>query len=222
MSEIINNSYELLPLLINAEYFEVEFTKKDGESRTMICEFKSTRHIKSGIMTVLDIEIDKYRSINFDTIDKLIVDNTIYNRLNKSFVVIGKKATYLIEKIEEILDNVVIILYSLDRKVIESIYEVITGLDSNQKEAVNSVFSYFEVEDCFSYQILLDVISDKLEFISSVSLKEITKNKLYRINIPLDYIDISYNEDYKPNIQEVSAFYFESDNGVLQIQYEEL
>jgi len=221
MSKIINNSYELLPILIKAEDFEVEFIKKNGEVRTMICEFESTRHIKSGIIVVRDIEISEYRSINLDTINKLVVNNSIYNKLYKKFVVIGKTTTYLIDKIEEILNEYIVILHSLDRKTLEVIYEELFDIDNNQKNAVNTLFAYFEIEDFFSYQILLDVISDKLEFISNISLEEIATNELYRINISVNHFDI-YNEEYKPTLQEVSAFYFESDYGVLQIKHEEL
>ena len=123
---------------------------------------------------------------------------------------------------EEILHETIMILYSLDRKIIECIYEEIIQLEKSQLVAINALFSYFETEESFSYQTLLDVISDKLEFIPDMTLEEVAQSECYVISIPSNHLNISYYKDYKPTAQELSVYYFESNFGVLQIEHEEL
>lgn len=74
----INSWYELLPVLIKAKRFEVLFVKKDFTERKMNCEFESTNHIDKGILTVWDLEISGYRSINLETLKRVVIKDTIF------------------------------------------------------------------------------------------------------------------------------------------------
>jgi hypothetical protein len=63
---------------IGNKIFSVEFVKKDGTLREMVCRFGVTKHLKGGEMNhdpqelghliVFDMQKEAYRTINFNTI----------------------------------------------------------------------------------------------------------------------------------------------------------
>jgi hypothetical protein len=63
---------------IGNKIFSVEFIKKDGTLREMVCRFGVTKHLKGGEMNhdpqelghliVFDMQKEAYRTINFNTI----------------------------------------------------------------------------------------------------------------------------------------------------------
>lgn len=76
--KVVKTWYELLPELINSIKFEATFIKKNKEERNIVCEFEATRYLNNEILTVYDLEKCDYRSINMNTLSKVIVDNTAY------------------------------------------------------------------------------------------------------------------------------------------------
>ena len=76
--KVVKSWYELLPLMIKEKRFEVLFVKKDLQERKMKCEFEATNHIDKGILTVWDLEIGDYRSINLETLKRVVIKDTIF------------------------------------------------------------------------------------------------------------------------------------------------
>lgn len=76
--KVVKTWYELLPELINSIKFEATFIKKNKEERNMLCKFEATRYLNNEILTVYDLVKCDYRSINMNTLSKVIIDNTAY------------------------------------------------------------------------------------------------------------------------------------------------
>lgn len=77
-NKTLKSWYELLPQIINSEKFDATFIKKNGEERNIVCEFEATHHIDKNVLTVYDLAKCDYRSINMDTLSKVVIDNTVY------------------------------------------------------------------------------------------------------------------------------------------------
>ena len=78
--ELINSS--------KGKIFSVSFTKKNGETREMICRKGVKKHLKGGelmfdpnekgLAVVFDMKKNAYRMININTLQKLIINKIIY------------------------------------------------------------------------------------------------------------------------------------------------
>lgn len=74
-------NYDVIRSMIMAtkgKTFTVEFTKKNGEARTMNCRIGVTKHLRGGesttahkpnLITVYDMKTGGYRCINLDTLN---------------------------------------------------------------------------------------------------------------------------------------------------------
>lgn len=66
----------------------MDFVKKNGEKRTMNCRLGVTKHLRGGnsttahydnLLTVYDLKINSYRTVNIETLERLTVDNETIN-----------------------------------------------------------------------------------------------------------------------------------------------
>jgi hypothetical protein len=74
---------------IGNKIFSVEFIKKDGTLREMVCRFGVTKHLKGGEMNhdpqelghliVFDMQKEAYRTINFNTIQCIKFEGKQYS-----------------------------------------------------------------------------------------------------------------------------------------------
>ena len=79
--ELINSS--------KGKIFSVTFTKKNGETREMICRKGVKKHLKGGelmfdpnekgLAVVFDMKKNAYRMININTLEKITVDKATYS-----------------------------------------------------------------------------------------------------------------------------------------------
>ena len=79
--ELINSS--------KGKIFSVTFTKKNGETREMICRKGVKKHLKGGelmfdpnekgLAVVFDMKKNAYRMININTLEKFVVDKATYS-----------------------------------------------------------------------------------------------------------------------------------------------
>jgi hypothetical protein len=70
--------------LVGNKFFTVDFIKKDGSLRVMNCRMGVTKALKGGektyndddfnYLTVFDVKVNAYRTINLDTIQRLKVN----------------------------------------------------------------------------------------------------------------------------------------------------
>ena len=69
---------------VGDKFFTVDFVKKNGEKRTMNCRLGVTKHLRGGssttahydnLLTVYDLKIHSYRTVNIETLERLTVDN---------------------------------------------------------------------------------------------------------------------------------------------------
>lgn len=75
--------------LVKNKIFSVEFTKKDGTLRKMVCRLGVKRHLKGGelkyspedfnYLTVFDLQSEEYRTINVNTLKSLTCDGVRYD-----------------------------------------------------------------------------------------------------------------------------------------------
>ena len=69
----------LIRKFVGSTFFSVEFTKKNGEKRKMLCRLDVKKHLKGGaklydkdnLMTVFDVLKREYRTINLSTVNSL-------------------------------------------------------------------------------------------------------------------------------------------------------
>ena len=76
-------------LASNGKFFGVTFTKKNGETREMICRKGVKKHLKGGelmfdpnekgLAVVFDMKKNAYRMININTLEKIVVDKATYS-----------------------------------------------------------------------------------------------------------------------------------------------
>ena len=79
--ELINSS--------KGKIFAVTFTKKNGETREMICRKGVKKHLnggelmfdpnEKGLAVVFDMKKNAYRMININTLEKIVVDKATYS-----------------------------------------------------------------------------------------------------------------------------------------------
>ena len=86
LNTIARESAKLLILATSGKIFSVQFIKKDGTQRDMVCRLNVQKHLKGGKSTTAHVpnlitvfEMDgsdepKYRCINADTLTSLKVD----------------------------------------------------------------------------------------------------------------------------------------------------
>ncbi len=69
---------------VGDKFFTVDFVKKNGEKRTMNCRLGVTKHLRGGnsttahydnLLTVYDMKIHGYRTVNIETLQRITVDN---------------------------------------------------------------------------------------------------------------------------------------------------
>lgn len=212
--------YELIPTLIQATSFEVVFVKKNGKERTMKCLFESTRYIEQGIMTVFDLVKEQYRSINFKTLSKIIINDFVYQiTLKGKFLLVGNRKNALFDEITEIIDRDISVLYSWNYDDLVDVYDELEQITiPYDLEAVRALFEYAYEVGYIGFTMITDVIQGNLEFIPSSTIEEVTSSQLFSICIATpDYINDIYI-DYQFSSDEVAEYYFEASNGVLQVK----
>lgn len=72
-------SQDLVKKLVGNTIFSVQFTKKDGTNRKMLCRLGVKKHLKGGLkkydlnhlLTVFDVLKGEYRTINLLTVSNL-------------------------------------------------------------------------------------------------------------------------------------------------------
>jgi hypothetical protein len=74
--------------LVGNKIFAVEFIKKDGSLRKMVCRLGVKKHLKGGelkyspedfnYLTVFDLQSEEYRTINVNTLRSLTFDGINY------------------------------------------------------------------------------------------------------------------------------------------------
>jgi hypothetical protein len=72
----------------NGAFFSVDFVKKDGTKRTMVCRLGVTKHLtggelkfdpsECGLMVVFDTTAQDYRMVNLNTMKKLKINGSSY------------------------------------------------------------------------------------------------------------------------------------------------
>lgn len=220
MEKILLSRYELIPTLIEATSFEVEFIKKNGKERTMKCLFESTRYIEQGVMTVFDLVKQQYRSINFKTLSRIIVDDMVYQiTLKGKFMLTGNRKEALLEKIQEIIGNDISVLDDWSYDDLLDVYDELEQLSTPYDlEAVQALFEYFYEVGSIDFKTLTDVIQGNLEFVPAVTMEQMAEMELFSISMPTpDYINTSYI-DYRFSVEDLQNYYFEASNGVLHVQ----
>lgn len=70
------------------EFFSVQFIKKDGTVRDMVCRLGVTKYLKGGelafdpeekgLMVVYEMNVEGYRMININSLRQLKIDGQIY------------------------------------------------------------------------------------------------------------------------------------------------
>lgn len=74
--------------LVGNKIFSVEFTKKDGSLRKMVCRLGVKKHLKGGelgydaealnYLTVFDLQSEEYRTINVNTLKSITFEGITY------------------------------------------------------------------------------------------------------------------------------------------------
>jgi len=74
--------------LVGNKIFSVEFTKKDGSLRKMVCRLGVKKHLKGGelkynpeelnYLTVCDLQSEEYRTINVNTLKSITFEGVTY------------------------------------------------------------------------------------------------------------------------------------------------
>lgn len=74
--------------LVGNKIFSVEFTKKDGSLRKMVCRLGVKKHLKGGelgydaealnYLTVFDLQSEEYRTINVNTLKSITFEGVTY------------------------------------------------------------------------------------------------------------------------------------------------
>jgi len=70
---------EKLKKLVGSTIFSVEFTKKNGDKRKMLCKLGVTKHLQGGekkydhdnLLTVFSLDSKAYRTVNMDTLESI-------------------------------------------------------------------------------------------------------------------------------------------------------
>lgn len=73
---------------LGGKFFRVQFIKKDGTLRDMTCRLGVKKHLKGGepafdaearnMIFVWDVESKGYRTINFETVQSIVVDEVFH------------------------------------------------------------------------------------------------------------------------------------------------
>ena len=186
----------------------------------MKCLFESTRYIEQGIMTVFDIVKQQYRSINFKTLSKIIINDLVYEITSKGkFMLIGNRKEKILEDIQEIIDGDISVLYGWEYDDLVDVYDELDQITIPYiLEAVKALFEYAYEVGYIGFTMVTDVINGDLEFIPAVSIEQVASSQLFSICIPTpDYINNSYI-DYQYEPEDLAEYYYEATNGVLQIR----
>jgi hypothetical protein len=74
--------------LVGNKIFSVEFVKKDGSLRKMVCRLGVKKHLKGGelgydaealnYLTVFDLQSEEYRTINVNTLKSITFEGNTY------------------------------------------------------------------------------------------------------------------------------------------------
>ncbi len=74
--------------LVGSKIFSVEFTKKDGSLRKMVCRLGVKKYLKGGelgydaealnYLTVFDLQSEEYRTINVNTLKSITFEGIKY------------------------------------------------------------------------------------------------------------------------------------------------
>lgn len=220
MEQKLLSRYELIPTLIDATSFEVVFIKKNGKERIMKCLFESTRYIEQGVMTVFDLVKQQYRSINFKTLSKIIVNDLVYQITFKGkFMLLGNRREHILEKIQEIIGNDISVLNDWSYDDLLDVYDELEQLNRGYDlEAAQALFEYAYEVGYIEFATISDIIQGNLEFIPNTTLEQVAKLELFSICIPIpDYINIAYIT-YQYSVDDIQEYYYEASNGVLQVK----
>jgi len=185
----------------------------------MAAIFETAKHLEQGIITVFDIDIKKYRSINIYTLESISIENITYTKYDKNnfeYISIDYKKN-LITSIEVILEAQLSIFqkaWSVEQLI--ELYEKLLELDTIEIEVAKAIFEYENGIDC---QAISDIQADNLEFFSNITLEDLANFESYSLLIPPpENINISYIPDYKPTADDLSEYYYEASNGVVQMR----
>lgn len=216
MKTTYKNQYEIIPELIKAKSFEVEFVKQNNEVRVMECVFESLRYINQGIMTVLDTAKNAYRSINFDKITKIIIGNAVFELQQKRLTYIGNRKIKQLALLENHLNVDIAKFNDWNYQDIKELCdELIYVSDSD----LNAIRALLENNCNIDFYTIKSVLDGKLEFFENITLSEVAEHELFTINIPIpDTIDTSYI-DYKFQIEDLEPYYAETSYGVIQYEF---
>jgi len=220
MEQKLLSRYELIPTLIDATSFEVVFIKKNGKERIMKCLFESTRYIEQGVMTVFDLVKQQYRSINFKTLSKIIVNDLVYQITFKGkFMLLGNRRKHILEKIQEIIGNDISVLNDWSYDDLLDVYDELEQLNRGYDlEAAQALFEYAYEIGSLDFETITDVIQGNLEFVPAVTMEQMAEMELFSITVPTpDYINTSYI-NYRFSVEDIQEYYYEASNGVLQIK----
>lgn len=85
----MNTEIKHLRELVGSKIFSVEFVKKDGSLRKMVCRLGVKKHLKGGelkynpeelnYLTVFDLQSEEYRTINVNTLKRITIDGVSYD-----------------------------------------------------------------------------------------------------------------------------------------------
>lgn len=74
--------------MVGGKIFSVEFIKKDGTLRKMVCRLGVKKHLKGGslgydaealnYLTVFDLQSEEYRTINVNTLKSITFEGVTY------------------------------------------------------------------------------------------------------------------------------------------------
>ena len=77
-----------LKKMVGGKIFSVEFIKKDGTLRKMVCRLGVKKHLKGGslgydaealnYLTVFDLQSEEYRTINVNTLKSITFEGVTY------------------------------------------------------------------------------------------------------------------------------------------------
>ena len=207
----------LIYMILNTNNFIATFIKKNGAVRTMDCLFESARYLeKSGVITVFDTKLQKHRSINVNTLQRLSVKNCTYVQIEKNIFEAIKDKNALIATIENILGmSMSKMQKAWSYEQLNELYEKLLELDEYDLNATKAMNEY---QNGIDLGTISEIEEGYLEFIPNMTLHEVAQTESFSILIPVpEYINSSY-ADYVLSEEDLEEYYAQTSFGVIQIQ----
>ena len=207
----------LIYMILNTNNFIATFIKKNGAVRTMDCLFESARYLeKSGVITVFDTQLQNYRSINVNTLQRLSVKNCTYVQIEKNIFEAIKDKNALIATIENILGmSMSKMQKAWSYEQLNELYEKLLELDEYDLNATKAMNEY---QNGIDLGTISEIEEGYLEFIPNMTLHEVAQTESFSILIPVpEYINSSY-ADYVLSEEDLEEYYAQTSFGVIQIQ----